>query len=135
MQASILIFNKIKTLGKVTLEQLQRRGFDNVKSADTFALADDVIEQANGKVILIMELTPSWNKQAEIDFLNEMKKKYKSKFVLFLCTTEELNSDVQDQFISMGISEFIFQRFDLDSFGADLETAIKKFSPESLNLA
>ena len=133
--SAILVFNKIRPLGKVTQGQLLDRGFTNVISTDTFDQASEVILTEEGKVVLIMELTPSWNKQAEIDFLNKMKKKHKSKLVLFLCTTEELNSDVQDQFKNMGIAEFIFQRFDLQSFGKELEEAIKKFSPQSLNLA
>ena len=115
-------------------KQLLDRGFNNVISADTLDQAEDLIQESPGNIILILELTPSWNKQAEIDFLNKIKKIHHSKLVLFLCTTEELNSDMQDQFKDMGISEFIFQRFDLEHFGEDLENAIQKHSPERLNL-
>ena len=132
MQSTILIVNKIKTLGRVTTESLAKRGYNNLKYTSTLEEAEHYIAGATEKVILILELTPSWNHHQEIEFLERVKMLGGTHLVMLLCTSEDMDSTLQFQFKNQGVDAFVFQRFDLDNYGMELQEAIEKNAPHLL---
>ncbi len=126
MRESVVIINKIRVLGSLTYKALQIRGYSNIECFTSIEKAEKCIMEKEEGCVVILELTPSWNKQREIEFVDNIKAYQLIKPIHVICTSEEVEQNMFREFLKHGCSSIVFQRFDLLNFGLELDEAIQQ---------